>query len=388
MTLPGLVHQTAAELKTLLPGFSIFCSDSVTNDATKYKPLPRDLTRDSAFFDSSKLATARQIAVISYSYANMTWGMTACYQKYPHLSPQAQEERDAVEQGRDANFRDIAKGEEEIPEEWLKQLGALIGAGLWLTGVLDEVQEGMRNLSAYYYTALWMKPQYVFLMSGFPMLRGIRDLYTYMRLIETDEFRHLSVHGDPERGYKPEKDPYLLDDNDPAAVYCASAYCFHKWVISSTLDKAEKGRIAQKALQRFFIRRDYQSSLTVVEKGRTRKDKTHATTIGDTLPALHQFRLDCPFPPSAMKLYQVEIARWKFRQRVKAESLGGSEDSIAPNGRWLLAAEVLSICPLFGYIHIDKGKEPGNPFHKIGGRDRDSIFCPLSKLYKDMPAPR
>lgn len=383
-TLPSLVHQTAKELKSLLPSFTIWVTDTKSNDETQYLPLPADTKRDSLFFDATRLESARQIVVAAYPHANMKWGVTRCYLQYPLLQPElAASVRWQGPGPFDASKCD--KASEDPPQVYLdNNPDALVGKGLWRTAIFDEAHEGERNRSAYFFTSLWLKPQFSFLMSGFPLIRGVKDLPTYMRLIETDEFVRLAEEGDPTRGFTPDTDPYQLEDSNPASVYQASSRCFKKWVVDNEeLDPSAKGLLAQKALKRFFIRRDYRSSASIIDDTlRTAKVKRHA--IGDALPPLQQFRMDCPLSPSALEIYDKGMYLWRHRQRVKQNS---TTDDVSPNGRYLLVADTYVFLPIISFLHVDKGKDPTRRFKHLGGRDRESLFCPLSTLHKEMPEP-
>lgn len=237
---------------------------------------------------------------------------------------------------------------ERPPQKFLDRSGFAKKFGLVIA---DEAQEGLRNPSSFYYTIKWLDSDRVFLMTGYPMPRGLQDMASYMSLIEKQELAEAARKTDLAIDYRPRvTNPYEVGDDDPRAYFQASSFCFQEFVVSrENLSDVEKGAKAQKALRHVFIRRDYESALP-----HNSEDRHH--TIAGTLPPVFQYTLQGPLRPTARLLYDQGADRWARRKRLQQDTADG-QTRIVPNGRTMRALDLLTFFPPLKYLHIEHQDE-------------------------------
>lgn len=148
----------------------------------------------------------------------------------------------------------------------------------------------------------------------------------------------MEVFLDKESGYNTKMNPYVLDEGHPAIKYRYTRYCFDKWVVNNEqLTDYEKGLGAQKLLKMIVLRRDYSSACPIGSD----------QTIGRNLPPLRHFSVERIFSPSAQELYNAFYKQWARRLVLMDEKTGRP----IPNPRATRSINLLTFCPLLGYLH-------------------------------------
>jgi hypothetical protein len=372
MTLSGLVAQTVKELQKLTRLFRIIVlhADSSLNSSGSLVVLPK-IPNNHNVWDRSNPINIRTVIVTTYNTASSQYGPTG-QTKWFRL--------------KDAKYQPPEEGHPPLDPNWPDNpKGRVRGI------IADESQVGLRNESTWHETIRYFNAPLVYLFSGSPTPRGLKDWCAYLGVLQKEELAEKAAVGDEACNYSLELDPYEVDDQHPAAKYRFTVFAYKKWILNNTdLTEYQKGLKASKMLKHMVLRRDYASACPIGSE----------YTIARNLPPLQHFSVERLFSPTAQRLYDTFFKQWAGRLILLPEQ-GGSEDPI-PNPRATRAVSLLTFCPLLGYLHKlnpeynpppKKGEDGYVPFDerpKIGPKkktpqndpDHLSWFNPDSDLYK------
>ena len=371
-TLSGLVPQTTDALRNFSPLFKIIVlhGDSGITPSSAVSVLSK-IPNNSEVWDPANKINMRTIIITSVNTANSQYGPTGFY---------------TWKKLQDPHWKPPAEGFAPLEQAWPNNpQGRVRGM------VLDEVQYGFRNNTAFAQTVKWFKAPSVWLFSGSPSPRGLEDWAQYISLIELDELAEKAPLGDDSCGYTPNTNPYKLPDDNPAAKYRFTSFAFQKYIIRNReMSDVEKGIMAQSVLRHFVLRRDYESACPL---GSDR-------TIARNLPPLRHYSVELLYCPTDQQLYNDFYKQWGRRLILQADETG-NEDPM-PNPRAVRAVTLITTIPLLGYLHrsnpeynpLPKKGEPGYvPYaerktrKKTAKNDQDweSWFNDQSTYWKSMP---
>jgi SNF2 family DNA or RNA helicase len=340
-TLPGLIKQTVEALREFSDLFRIIVLHSdpsviAGREIFVVSKIPNDHT----IWDTRDRTNIRTIIVTSFNTATSQYGPTAF---------------NARKLSQDAHW--------QVPKEqaWVNNpKGRVRGM------ILDEAHYGFRNETSFTETVKWFKPPVLWMFSGSPAPRGLQDWISYLSLIENDELAGKGEFPDDSCGYKPDEDPYLLDDSHPAVKYRYTAFAFRKWIVENKhISECEKVIKAQSVLKHFVLRRDYTAACPL---GSDR-------TIARGLPPLHHYAVERLFSPTSQDLYNKFIKQWSRRLALKPNE-GGFKHPI-PNPRAVRAMTLITMVPILGYLH------KANPEYRPPPKKDDEYYVPYAqKLIK------
>ncbi|KAJ4310639.1 hypothetical protein N0V94_008339 [Neodidymelliopsis sp. IMI 364377] len=373
-TLPGLVKQTTDDLRAFSSLFRIIVlhGDSAVVPSARVCVMGR-IPNDHEVWDINNAKNLRTIIITSVNTANAQYGPTGF---------------EAWKRSYDPHWKAPKEGFPTLDPKWPDNpQGRVRGI------VLDEVQYGFRNDTAFAQTVRWFKAPIVWLFSGSPTPRGLQDWTSYLSLIELDDLAESAPYEDEECGYTSSINPYELANDHPAAKYQFTSFAFDKWIVNNKdLSDVEKGIAAQKVLRHFVLRRDYASACPL---GSDR-------TIARNLPPLKHYSIERIFKPTDQDLYNKFYKQWARRLILQPEE-GGTEDPV-PNPRALRAVTLITTMPILGYLHRPnpqyrapprKGDPDYIPYEqritqkKTAKNDQDwlSWFNEDSEFYRSMPKP-
>jgi hypothetical protein len=294
----------------------------------------KSLERDDPIFDQKNPDNVRTLVLVSDSMYDTHNGISVFVKEF-NASRKAKDEHIDP---------DIAREYDSCPwKEWSKNL-----AGLFEGVAVDEAQVSMRNRTSYWVMVHWLEPSMMYLFSGSPVPRGLKDLVQLCAQLVSPKLELLATKGDRGEGgtgYRPSQNPYDFPDDDPRVKFQASVHCFKKFILNNLkIADDDKERIGQKFLRNYMLRRDYNAACPIGS----------SNTISRNMPPLRTFYLERPFMPKAQMVYDVSAAKWeKRRYTIKDSKQPNGEDNTVPNSRSIRALAYLTFCSVLASLDLE-----------------------------------
>lgn len=193
------------------------------------------------------------------------------------------------------NSKIMSKTEAEKLERELDPLWAGSLRGCFETVVNDEchmLKSGSTDVST---SVAWVEATDHIMISASPIPNGIQDWMGYMEFIEPFDAEHWwSRPSLQQMNFDEDEDPFVLDDDHPAAKLQITKAAVKDWILTSRINPAEKGVRLAKIWKKMVVRRTPQSRIPFGSGVR----------IADSLPRVKASILHCKFNDQERGKYQ------------------------------------------------------------------------------------
>ncbi|KAH6629789.1 hypothetical protein C7974DRAFT_454703 [Boeremia exigua] len=237
--------------------------------------------------------------------------------------------------------------------------------------VLDEPQFSLRNANRHRLTVEWADASEVWLFTGSPAPRGLRDYGSYLKLISRGD-----LEAEAQRLMTPKTIPgadkkivqfsvdvegrtldesvnvYELQEDDPRRKFAYTSAFYSFW-IGGALDEEDDrvndpakhhkdAAFARGCLKDWIMRRD----------GKSRFPRETGDQILSNLKELNHYEIETLFSPSAQQQYEVGVEAWTGRFVITDDITGKRR----PNPRAGKAVSAMELFPPLRHLHVPNSR--------------------------------